>query len=261
MKKNKNKQLHKFIILMNAFVQLPLFFGTFVYHIMYISSLPLTYQIITIAIWLMAIAPVSIIFSAIKEHQTHSENQTDYDKQHEIISPSLPSMKTYMIRSLLAWVIYVSGLIAIILTTMGIVNIIMELTKIIFSNEVLAIIFVAFPRTLVMTIGFFSALLFNIIPEPLLDFYLLPNELIQRFGYEESENPLEWQTLKSSISALIKTCLIFSIGIGIMVLIKSVPEGLTSLGITQFWSVLLMFPIYTLIIYIVYRLIKILIKG
>lgn len=257
-KKNKSKSKHllNFIKMINGFIQITLFLGTFTY-IIYLSQLPTMQHLLAIIIWLIAVAPVSVILSAIAQRQTHLKKQVEYDAAQEIISEPLPSLKFYFVRSLLAWMIYIIGFVLILLLTIGVIGVIlMIVTDFI---EFIAILLFLITFAPVMVIGVIFALLFINIPEPVIDFYLYPHSTIQKLAYKDDGNPLEWGTLRSNLKFLIQGCLLLSLWIVTLLSVKLIPMLLTeAFNVTGWWSILIVLPVAGIIVFVAYQLFKIL---
>lgn len=257
-KKNKNtsKHLLNFIETINGLVQLALFLGTFAY-IIYLSSLPTIQHILAIVIWLIAIAPVSIIVSAIAQQQAHLREQAEYDVTQKIISVPLPPLKFYMLRSFLAWIIYVIGFILILLLTIAIISAILMIVRDFIEFIAIMIFIISFAPVTLM--GVISALLFYSVPEPIIDFRLYPRSTLQKLAYKNGKNPLEWETLKPNLDLLFRGSLFLSLWLVTLLSMKFIPMLLTEIfNVTGWWSVLIILPVDAVIIFVAYRLFKIL---
>lgn len=244
-KKNQSSKLLHFITAINGFVQLGLFIGTLVYVLsIYTSELPLLEGMIAVVIWLLAVAPISIVIDAIATQQDSLRNQSQV--KTEFIPPPLPPLKVFMIRSSLAWIIYVMGFVAIIsIAFLG-----KEMMFWMFESlpKILAIVISSLACTTI-SLGILSALCFVVVPQPLLDFYLYPNKTIQIIVYKNGANPIGWQQFKFIGSSLIQLSLLLGVNTSVILSVKLLPTIFISWGMTENWAKFISLPVYGLMLY------------
>ncbi|GEM_PF-5010178 len=250
-KKKKYSKLFKNIISINAFVQLGLFIGT----ILYISSVASVSVLLSLqgvligGLWLLAVAPISIVISAMAGYQEYMQKQSK--QTSELISTPLPTLGYFMKRSLLAWVIYVAGFLVILWLTFGIMDVFIDITRLLIPDiSAFVSLIVSFAILPVFLFGFFSAIFFVNVPQPLLDFYLYPNQSIQQIVYKDGINPLAWHRLKPNLLLSMDWLFRLSTFMMLVAFVQFLPDILSEGNVDALW----MLPIGIFLFYIALKL-------